>query len=91
VGGLDQMIIELLLTPLFWLLGLILDLLPDMSGIDPLSGFDISGFIDILAYGFFLFPFPLFMIFVGNKLFWLSAQMIWAIIEWVYRKFPGVN
>ena len=85
------MLIELLLTPLFWLLGFILDLLPDMSHIDPLTDFDISGFIYILAYGFYIFPFSLFMIFVGNMLFWLGAQMVWAIIEWVYRKFPGVN
>jgi len=85
------MIIELLLTPVFWLIGLLLNLFPDMSYIDPLSGFDISGFIYILAYGFFLFPFSLFMVFVGNMLFWLSVQMIWAVIEWIYRKFPGVN
>jgi len=85
------MIIELVLTPLFWVLNLLLNLLPDMSHLDPLSGVDITGFIDILAYGFLIFPFSLFMIFIGNMLFWLGVQMTWAIIEWGYRKFPGVN
>ena len=85
------MLIELILTPVFWLLGLLVGLFPDLSYLDPLSGIDISGFIYILAYGFFIFPFSLFMIFIGNVLFWLSAQMIWAIIEWLYRKIPGVN
>ena len=85
------MIIELLLRPIFYLLGLILDLLPDMSGIDPLSDYDMTGFIDFLAYGFFIFPISLFMTFIGNVMFWKSTQMIWAIVEWVYKKIPGVN
>lgn len=85
------MIIELLLTPIFWLLDRILDWLPDFSYLDPLYGYDLSGFIDLLAYGFFIFPFPLFMIFIGNVLFWLTLQMGWAIIEWVYKKIPGVD
>ena len=85
------MIIELLLTPVFWLLDRILSWLPDFSYLDPLYSFDISGFIDLLAYGFFIFPFSLFMTFMGNVLFWLALQMGWAIIEWVYKKIPGVN
>ena len=85
------MIIKYLLTPIFRLLGLIINLLPDLSYIDPLYGFDISGFINILAYGFIIFPFPLFTIFIGNMIFWLGVQMVWAIIEWVYKKIPGVN
>ena len=85
------MIIELLLTPVFWLLDRILSWLPDFSHLDPLYGYDISGFINLLALGFFIFPFSLFMTFIGNVLFWLSLQMGWAIIEWIYKKFPGVN
>lgn len=85
------MIIELLLTPVFALLNLILSFLPDMSHLDPLYDFDISGFIYLLGYGFFIFPFSLFMIIIGNILFWKSAQMIWAIVEWAYNKIPGVN
>lgn len=85
------MILELILTPVFALIGFIIDLLPDMSELDLLYGRDISGLIDVMAYAFHVFPFELFMIFVGNVLFWLSAQMIWAVIEWAYKKIPGVN
>ena len=86
-----MLIIELLLTPMFWLLDGILYRLPDFSYLDPLHGYDISEFIYLLAYGFYIFPFSLFMIFIGNVLFWLALQMGWAIIEWVYKKIPGVN
>ena len=85
------MIIEYLLTPIFWLLDGILTLLPDFSYLDSLYDYDVSGFIYLLAYGFFIFPFSLFMTFIGNILFWLALQMGWAIIEWVYKKIPGVN
>ena len=85
------MITEYLLTLIFRLFNLIINLLPDLSYIDPLSGFDISGFINILAYGFFIFPYQLFMIFIGNMIFWLGVQMVWAVIEWIYKKIPGVN
>ena len=85
------MITEYLLTLIFRLFNLIINLLPDLSYIDPLSGFDISGFIYILAYGFFIFPFELFIIFIGNMIFWLGVQMVWAVIEWIYKKIPGVN
>jgi len=85
------MIIEFLLNPFFWFVEFLFNLLPDMSHIDPLSDFDISVFIYILSYGFYIFPFSLFMIFVSNILFWKSTQLTWAIIEWIYKKIPGVN
>ena len=85
------MILELILTPVFALIGVIINLIPDMSQREALTGFDMTGLIDVLAYGFYVFPFELFMIFIGNVLFWLGAQMVWAIIEWAYKKIPGVN
>ena len=87
------MILEGILRLLFWLVGLIIDVIPDMSGIDPLSDYstDLTVFIDFLAYGFLVFPFSLFLIFIGNVLIWLAVQMVWAFIEWFYKKIPGVN
>ena len=85
------MIIELIMTPIFALLGFIADRIPDMSHIDPLAGQDISGFLQVLAFGFYVFPFSLFLAFIANVTFWLTAQMSWAIIEWAYKKLPGVN
>jgi len=85
------MILELILTPLFFLFYTILNWLPNFSDHNHLYGFDISWFIDLLAIGFYIFPFSLFVIIMGNVLFWLTLQMGWAIIEWAYKKIPGVN
>ena len=85
------MIFELLLTPIFRLIELLIGLIPDMSYVYPSPDFDISGFIYFLAYGFWIFPFHLFLIFVTNVIYWLGVHKVWAFIEWAYRKIPGVN
>ena len=85
------MIIEGLLTPLLSTLQWIASRIPDFSHIDPLAGQNLGGFANLMAYGFNLFPFSLFLIIIANVTFWMSAQMVWAIIEWVYEKIPGVN
>ncbi|GHV43180.1 hypothetical protein FACS189490_13220 [Clostridia bacterium] len=65
------MLLELVLKPLFLLLGFILDLIPALSfGID----FNIASLVDFLAFGFWAFPFNLFIIIIGNVLFWLNRK-----------------
>lgn len=86
------MLLGLIIKVLFALIEFIIDLLPNMSSLgESLSNVDISGFMTFLAYGFAIFPFSLFMIFISNVLFWLGVQMVWAIIEWIYKKIPGVK
>jgi hypothetical protein len=63
---------------------------PDLSQFT--TGIEIVDvFIASLAYGFVLFPLHLFAFFIGNVVFWLGFHVIWAVIEWVYKKIPGVN
>ena len=85
------MLIELLTTPIFNLLYWIANRIPDLSHIDPLGGQSLGGFTTLLAQGFYVFPLSLFVIIIANVTFWKSTQMLWAIIEWVYKKIPGVN
>ena len=85
------MILEMLLSLIFGFVGFVINLIPDFSGVNLHVGADMTAFIDFLSYGFIIFPFPLFIGFIGNVLFWLAAQMTWAIIEWIYRKIPGVS
>jgi len=81
------MIIELLCTPLFLLLNLIISLLPE--------GFVIPSYItntiEILKYPLSIFPIDLWILIISNVSFWYIAQVAWAIIEWVYKKIPGLN
>jgi len=84
------MIIELLLSPIFALVNLIFNFLPDLSDIDIVE-YNMNAFVELLAIGFLIFPRSLFIAFVVNFMFWKNAQLIWSIVEWVYKKIPGVN
>jgi len=81
------MIIELLCTPLFALINLIIYLLPD--------GFVLPSYIsytiDVLKYPLSIFPLDIWVIIISNVTFWYIAQISWSIIEWVYKKIPGFN
>lgn len=52
---------------------------------------DITPLLDILAYGVYFFGPATFCLAVNTIVGWLSVHMIWAIIEWVYKKIPGVS
>ena len=84
------MILELLLSPIFLLVNFIFSFLPDLSAID-IADYDMNAFVEILAIGFLIFPRSLFIAFVVNFIFWKNAQLVWSIVEWVYKKIPGVN
>ena len=45
----------------------------------------------IIGYGCAFIGTDYFLAVIGNIIFWLTAQMAWSIIEWVYKKFPGVS
>jgi len=83
------MIFELLLKPLFALVGLLIDILPNLSQNINFSA--VSGLIDFLAFGFWVFPIDLFLIFIANIIFWLGIQNIWAKAEFVIKKLPFIN
>ena len=81
------MIVEGILDLLYGLLFSIVDMLPVLG--------DLPGWIDntlnVLSYGLMFFPLDVFVTVVGSFAFWMSAHMVWAFIEWVYKKIPGVD
>ena len=84
------MIIALLLRPIFALLRFAVNQIP-MLDIDVGSGVTLSALFEIMGVAFYVFPASLFFIFIGNVVFWMSAHMAWAVVEWVYKKIPGIN
>lgn len=46
---------------------------------------------NLIAKAMIIFPADVWAVFIGNVSFWLIAQMAWAIIEWCYKKIPGVD
>ncbi|MCL2188084.1 MAG: hypothetical protein FWC16_03420 [Defluviitaleaceae bacterium] len=84
------MIIELLLRPIFALLRFAMQFIPSM-GDNAEAPVQVVYLMEIIGVAFYIFPPQLFFIFIANSMFWMSAHMGWAIIEWVYKKIPGVN
>lgn len=82
------MIIELLLSPIFLLVDGFISLIPSVGFTLP-SWF--MSFVSVVKTGLSFFPPGVFMIIIGNIAFWLIAHMTWAIIEWLYKKVPGVS
>ena len=83
------MIVEAILSLIFSFFGFIISLIPE--NILSNNVFDTSGFTSFISNAFVIFPSNLFLVIVANITFWLGVQMLWAIIEWVYKKIPGVN
>lgn len=46
-----------------------------------------SMFLKCLAF----FPFEIWSILISNIMFWVGVHFVWAIIEWIYMKIPGVS
>ena len=82
------MILELILTPIFLVISGFIALIPD--GVLSLQNWLIS-FVSVVKTGLSIFPPGVFTIVIANISFWLVAHMTWAIIEWLYKKIPGVD
>lgn len=81
------MLIQLMMLPLWTLIYSLIGLLPVLSSVP--SGF--NALLDIIGYGCAFIGTDFFFAVIGNIIFWLTAQMAWSIIEWVYKKIPGVS
>lgn len=81
------MLIELVTSPIFGLINVIVNMIPD--------GFNVPNFVsytlDILKYPLALFPRDLWILIIGNIAFWYTVQLTWGVVEWVYKKIPGVD
>lgn len=47
--------------------------------------------VKLLRTGLGLFPTDVWIVCIANGMFWLVLQFTWAIIEWLYKKIPGVS
>lgn len=47
--------------------------------------------LKVISTGLKIFPSDVWMICIANGVFWIGLQFTWAIIEWIYKKIPGVD
>lgn len=81
------MITEVLLEIAFGAMDIMISFLPD--------GFILpdwaSHTLDLLAKATYFFPVDVWGVAIGNIIFCNLALLTWSLIEWVYKKIPGVS
>jgi len=83
------MIVQLILQVIFGLILKGFDNLP--TWVENSSFYDMTTLFRFLDKAFVIFPVDLFFTCIASITFWLSLQFVWAVVEWVYNKVPGIN
>ena len=81
------MIIELICTPLLLFAKGIIAILPVLTYI-PNS---IVSTLDLLIKAMQFFPTDVWIMVIGNIVFWITLQLLWAIIHFVIRLIPFLD
>ena len=82
------MITEAILTVLFVVANFLIGLLPQSVA----NVFDgTAGLATILAYGLYFFPMDLWLFIIGQGTLMLGVSLTYAVLEWVWKKIPGVD
>lgn len=81
------MIVKLVFSPIFAIINFVISLLP--------ANYSLPNFyqdsVSILSKGLAFFPSDVWIIVITNIFFWLYVQFSWSLVEWVYKKIPGVD
>lgn len=81
------MVVEAVVKALLAVASFIVGLLPKMD-FEMLSG---NEFFKVLSTFLYFFPMDLWLFVIGNMLLMITVSLGYAIIEWVYKKIPGVD
>lgn len=82
------MIMGLLIVAMFTMVISIVNMIPDLSQVSSTVG---TTFYHFLQIGCYFFGAQNFYLVITCVLSWASIDLIWAIIEWSYKKAPGVD
>lgn len=81
------MIIELLLTPIFFIVNGLISLLPKMGELPSW----VNDFLNVVSTGLTIFPIDVWIFAIGSIVFWRFGLIAWSVVEWLYKKIPGVS
>ena len=82
------MITAALLNVIFAAIYSISSLIPDAAY--HLPDWSVSS-LKLLSTGLKIFPTDVWVAVIANGLFWVMLHFTWAVIEWIYKKIPGVD
>ena len=81
------MLIELFFNPIFILINKLVGLIPVL----PETGSWVGQTASMLAKPLSIFPTDIWVAIFVNVIAWLAIDFVWAIIEWAYKKIPGID
>lgn len=81
------MIIELICSPLLLFAKGIIAILPVLTYI-PNS---IVSTLDLLLKAMQFFPLDVWIMIIGNIVFWISLQLVWSLISFILRLIPFLD
>lgn len=81
------MILELIFLPFITLVKFVITLLPTIET----PSVALNTVIDLAGYGVTILGSSFTVLVLGNIVMWLTIQFTWSIIEWIYKKIPGVE
>lgn len=81
------MILEVIITIFYGIVLLLITLLPS-NVVEKVTMVQPP---EMISWAACFFPMDALFLAIGMFLTWYGILMTWAIIEWVYKKIPGVN
>ncbi|MDD3016680.1 MAG: hypothetical protein PHR41_09365 [Lactococcus chungangensis] len=69
---------------------LVLGVLGSMPYVPELPSW-VGSAVRLISSGLAFFPTDVWVVTIANIVFWLDAHLVWACVEWVYKKIPGVE
>jgi len=83
------MIIEFLLNIVFSVINWFLSLLPELPGFSQFQG--LLGFIELVSYGSIFIDLSVFLSCLVAWFALWQFEFIYSILEWLWKKIPGIN
>lgn len=82
------MLFEVLFAPFFVFGRFLISLMPNVT---PVSGSIEGVFYHLLSTGLYFFGVAPFVAVINSVVFWIVVDFTWSVIEWCYKKIPGVD
>lgn len=65
----------------------LMSLLPNMER----PAVSLASSLELMAPALSIFPLDMFNFIFTNGIWWIGIHLAWSVIEWVYKKIPGVS
>lgn len=81
------MIVEVVLGVLMDCVNWIIAFLPSIESLPSW----VTDTITLISFGLQIFPVDVWIVLLIHLVLWTGGSYIWAVVEWVYKKIPGVD